>query len=106
MKNYYQANRERFLSELFELLRIPSISSDPAHKDDMYACARKLTSLLKEAGADRAEVYETCGSPHPSSLRSVTEPSTPEVPTMTRASHSCTSRPSSTSYGTASRDTT
>ena len=51
MKNYYQANRERFLSELFELLRIPSISSDPAHKDDMYACARKLTSLLKEAGA-------------------------------------------------------
>ena len=51
MKNYYQANHERFLSELFELLRIPSISSDPAHKDDMYACARKLTSLLKEAGA-------------------------------------------------------
>ena len=63
MKNYYQANRERFLSELFELLRIPSISSDPAHKDDMYACARKLTSLLKEAGADRAQVYETTGHP-------------------------------------------
>ena len=63
MKNYYEANRERFLSELFELLRIPSISSDPAHKDDMYACARKLTSLLKEAGADRAQVYETTGHP-------------------------------------------
>ena len=63
MKSYYQANRERFLSELFELLRIPSISSEPAHKDDMYACARKLTSLLKEAGADRAEVYETTGHP-------------------------------------------
>ena len=94
MKNYYQANRERFLSELFELLRIPSISSDPAHKDDMYACARKLTSLLKEAGADRAE--SSCGSPHPSSLRSVTEPSMPAAPTMTRASPSCTSRPSST----------
>ena len=63
MKNYYQANRERFLSELFELLRIPSVSSEPAHKDDMYACARKLTSLLKEAGADRAEVYGTTGHP-------------------------------------------
>ena len=63
MRNYYQANKDRFLNELFELLRIPSISSDPEHKSDMYACARKLTELLKEAGAERAEVFDTTGHP-------------------------------------------
>ena len=63
MRNYYQANKERFLNELFDLLRIPSVSSDPEHKDDMYRCARRLTELLKEAGAERAEVYETTGHP-------------------------------------------
>ena len=63
MKNYIQANRERFFEELFSLLRIPSISAKPEHKADMYRCATRLTELLKEAGADRAQVYETAGHP-------------------------------------------
>lgn len=63
MKRYYTENKDRFLNELFELLRIPSISSDPAHKGDMSACAEKLACMLKEAGADRAEVYPTEGHP-------------------------------------------
>ena len=63
MKNYIQANKERFFEELFSLLRIPSISAKPEHKQDMYACAGRLVELLKEAGADEADVYETAGHP-------------------------------------------
>ena len=63
MKNYIQENKERFFEELFSLLRIPSISAKPEHKVDMYSCARRLTELLKEAGADLAEVCETAGNP-------------------------------------------
>lgn len=63
MKNYIEANKERFFEELFSLLRIPSVSSDPAHKDDMVRCAERLVSLLLEAGADRAEVCPTAGHP-------------------------------------------
>ena len=63
MKQYIEQNNERFLQELFSLLRIPSISSESAHKSDMYRCAERLVELLKEAGADRAAVYETTGHP-------------------------------------------
>ena len=63
MKTYIQQNKERFFEELFSLLRIPSISAKPEHKADMYLCARRLTELLKEAGADSAEVHETAGNP-------------------------------------------
>ena len=63
MKQYIKDNRERFFSELFSLLRIPSISAKPEHKADMYRCAQRLTELLKEAGADQADVYETAGHP-------------------------------------------
>ena len=63
MKQYIEQNNERFLQELFSLLRIPSISSESAHRNDMYRCAERLVELLKEAGADRATVYETTGHP-------------------------------------------
>ena len=63
MKQYIQDNQERFLNELFEVLRIPSISSDPAHKEDMQKCAEKLTSFLIAAGANKADVYQTTGHP-------------------------------------------
>ena len=63
MKDYIQQNRERFFAELFSLLRIPSVSAKPEHKPDMYRCARRLVELLKEAGADQADVYETAGHP-------------------------------------------
>ena len=63
MKQYIENNRERFLNELFSLLRIPSISSEEAHKADMYRCAERLTELLLAAGADKAQVMETTGHP-------------------------------------------
>ena len=63
MKRYIEENRERFFEELYSLLRIPSISAKPEHKQDMYRCAQRLTELLKEAGADSADVYETSGNP-------------------------------------------
>lgn len=63
IKSYLEEHKERFLNELFELIRIPSISSMPEHKPDMYKCAEKWKSILLAAGADRAEVYETEGNP-------------------------------------------
>ena len=63
MKTYIQENKERFFEELFSLLRIPSVSAKPEHKADMYKCAGRLVELLKEAGADDAQVYETAGHP-------------------------------------------
>lgn len=63
IKKYVEENKERFLNELFELIRIPSISSEAEHKPDMYKCAEKWKSLLLAAGADRAEVFETEGNP-------------------------------------------
>ncbi len=63
MKAYIQAHQQRFFDELFSLLRIPSISAKPEHKEDMYRCATRLTELLLEAGADEARVCETAGHP-------------------------------------------
>ncbi|MBR5610523.1 MAG: dipeptidase [Bacteroidales bacterium] len=63
MKQYIAENQDRFLNELFELLRIPSVSSQSAHKDDMVTCANKLVELLLAAGADSAQVYPTKGHP-------------------------------------------
>ncbi|MBR5830934.1 MAG: dipeptidase [Tidjanibacter sp.] len=56
-------NRERFLEELFELLRIPSISAQSDHRDDMVKTAEWLRASLLKAGADRAEVMPTAGNP-------------------------------------------
>lgn len=63
MEKYIKDNEGRWFEELFSLLRIPSISSDPNHKGDMLRCAERLTQLLEEAGADEAAVYPTDGHP-------------------------------------------
>ena len=63
MREYIEQNRERFFEELFSLMRIPSVSAQPAHKDDMYLCAETLANLLLEAGADEAGVCDTAGHP-------------------------------------------
>lgn len=60
---YINENKERFVNELFELLRIPSISADPAYKDDVLKCAEVVAEYLKEAGADEVEVCQTKGYP-------------------------------------------
>lgn len=63
IKNYIKENSDRFLNELFDLLRIPSVSSMAEHKQDMQKAAEKYVQLLKEAGADKVEVYQTKGHP-------------------------------------------
>lgn len=63
MTNYIEKNKQRFLDELFELLRIPSISAQSDHKDDMVSCALWLKESLLKAGADKAEVMPTAGNP-------------------------------------------
>jgi len=63
MKQYIENNKERFFQELFSLLRIPSVSSDPAQREDMLSCAQRLVELLKEAGVQKAKVYPTEGHP-------------------------------------------
>ncbi|MDD3033853.1 MAG: M20/M25/M40 family metallo-hydrolase, partial [Bacteroidales bacterium] len=63
MKNYIKENSDRFLSELFELLRIPSVSSMAEHNSDMQKAAEKYVQLLLAAGADKASVYKTKGHP-------------------------------------------
>lgn len=63
MQAYIAENQDRFLEELFGLIRIPSISSEQAHKPDMQRCAQYLADTLKAAGADKAEVMPTAGNP-------------------------------------------
>ncbi len=63
IEQYIEANKDRFLEELFGLIRIPSISSKPEHKDDMYKAAEYWKNLLLKAGVDNAQVFETNGNP-------------------------------------------
>ena len=63
VKDYIEANKDRFLNELFELIRIPSISAESEHKPDMVRCAEKWKAFLLEAGCDKAEVMPSAGNP-------------------------------------------
>jgi acetylornithine deacetylase/succinyl-diaminopimelate desuccinylase-like protein len=60
---YIQTNQDRFLAELFELLRIPSVSADSTRKADVRKAADYIVQKLKEAGADKVELCETKGHP-------------------------------------------
>ena len=62
-KIYQETNKERFLEELLELLRIPSISSKSEHQQDMQTCAEAVKQRLLEAGADTVTIYPTAGHP-------------------------------------------
>ena len=63
MKQYLKDNEDRFLRELFSLIRIPSVSAFPEHQDDMLACAQRWKELLLEAGVDEAMVMPSKGNP-------------------------------------------
>jgi acetylornithine deacetylase/succinyl-diaminopimelate desuccinylase-like protein len=63
MKQYIQQHKDRFLSELLELLRIPSVSADSKYKADVRLAAEFICEKLKSAGADLAEINETAGFP-------------------------------------------
>ena len=62
-KDYQAQNKDRFLNELLDLLRIPSISAKSEHKTDMIKCAEAVKARLLEAGADKVEICETEGHP-------------------------------------------
>lgn len=62
-KDYQEKNKDRFLNEMLELLRIPSISAKSEHKADMQKCAEAVKKSLLAAGCDKAEVMPTAGHP-------------------------------------------
>jgi acetylornithine deacetylase/succinyl-diaminopimelate desuccinylase-like protein len=62
-KDYQTENKDRFLNELLELLRIPSVSARSEHKQDMIKCADAVKQRLTEAGADKVEIFQTPGHP-------------------------------------------
>jgi acetylornithine deacetylase/succinyl-diaminopimelate desuccinylase-like protein len=62
-EEYIESNKDKFLNELFEILRIPSISADSAYRADVRRCAEYTASKLKEAGADNVSLEETAGNP-------------------------------------------
>ena len=63
IKSYIKDNKERFLNELIELLKIPSISADSAYKKDVLLTADFVLESLKKAGCDNVEICETPGYP-------------------------------------------
>ena len=63
INEYIQANKDRFLDELIELLKIPSVSADPAYKDDVKNAADFLKEQFVKMGVDRVEVMPTAGHP-------------------------------------------
>ena len=78
INNYIEANKKRFLDELFGLIRIPSISSIKDHKPDMYKAAEYWKENLLNSGVDKAEVYETDGNPV-TYAEKIIDPSLPTV---------------------------
>ena len=63
IKKYVSDNKQRFLDELFELLRFPSVSADPKYKDAMLDTANFIAEKLQIAGADKVEICQTAGYP-------------------------------------------
>jgi acetylornithine deacetylase/succinyl-diaminopimelate desuccinylase-like protein len=62
-KDYQEQHKDRFLNELLDLLRIPSVSAKTEHKADMISCAEAVKKSLLDAGASKVEIYETEGHP-------------------------------------------
>lgn len=62
-KDYQEKNKERFLNEMMDLLRIPSVSAKSEHKADMQKCADAVAKSLLDAGCDKASVMPTAGHP-------------------------------------------
>ena len=63
INNYINEHKDRFIYELIELLKIPSISADPTYKLDVLNCAKAVAESMKNAGADNVEICETAGYP-------------------------------------------
>lgn len=63
IKDYINSNKDRFISELIELLKIPSVSADSAYSQDVINTAEAVKSSLEKAGCDLVEICETPGYP-------------------------------------------
>jgi acetylornithine deacetylase/succinyl-diaminopimelate desuccinylase-like protein len=63
IKQYIDTHQQRFLDELFDWLRIPSVSAESRHKGDVRKAAEYLVNKFKEAGVDKVELCETPGHP-------------------------------------------
>ena len=63
IKSYVQANKDRFINELIELLKMPSVSADPAYATDVIQTAAAVKVSLEKAGCDKVEICETPGYP-------------------------------------------
>lgn len=63
MKEFIESNQQKYLDELFELLRIPSVSADVAYKEDVFRAADFVAEKLKSAGAENVEICPTPGYP-------------------------------------------
>jgi acetylornithine deacetylase/succinyl-diaminopimelate desuccinylase-like protein len=63
VNDFIRSNKDRFLNELLDLLRIPSVSADPKFKDDVFAAAEFVKESLVKAGADTVEICQTAGYP-------------------------------------------
>jgi acetylornithine deacetylase/succinyl-diaminopimelate desuccinylase-like protein len=62
-QEYITTNKQRFLDELLDILRIPSISADPSYSGDVRKTAEKIAKNLEQAGAENIEICETAGHP-------------------------------------------
>ena len=60
---YINTNKDRFLNELMELLRIPSVSADSSFNNDVQKCAEALSTNLESIGLSNVHVYPTAGHP-------------------------------------------
>jgi acetylornithine deacetylase/succinyl-diaminopimelate desuccinylase-like protein len=80
---YLEANKQRFLDELLDLLRIPSVSADSARNEDTFRCAEAVKSALLAAGCTHAEICKTKGHPIVYAERMVD----PKLPTVLTYGH-------------------
>ena len=87
IRSYIHENRARFMEEWASLIRIPSVSCQPAHHDDMLRCAERWRELLLEAGAQHAEVMPSQGNPFVYAEYSPMEVKGGDIPTVLVYSH-------------------
>ena len=78
LKEYVRDNKDRFINELIELLKIPSVSADSAYAHDVVATADAIKASLEKAGCDKVEICDTPGYPIVYAEKNV-DPSLPTV---------------------------
>ena len=62
-QEYIKVNKDKFLNELIDLLKIPSISADPVYAQDVKQAGEVIASQMKAIGLDNVQVFPTAGHP-------------------------------------------